>query len=172
MSNFIDFISENYMMIVLTVLSILGLLVYISVYNINLDPPKSKTQLAQSVTVETFEQNIDESIKGGLAEFNKQNNDGSYESEEAPIITDGVSNFCEKYSGSPEQLKSACNNISEATCQNLDCCALISDSGSGTTTCVAANKYGPMVRTLADENGEMFTMDHYYYQGTKYTVSK
>ena len=170
MSNFIDFISENYMMIVLTVLSILGLLVYISVYNINLDPPKSNTQLAQSVTVETFEQKIDESIKSGLSEFNKQNNDGSYESEEEPIITDGVSNFCEKYSGSPEKLKNACNNISEATCQNLACCALI--SGSETNTCVAANKYGPMVRTMSDENGTMVTMDHYYYQGTKYTVSK
>ena len=160
-----DFISQNYIMIVLTVLSILGLLVYISIYNINLDPPKTNTKLAQSVTVETFEQNIDESIKSGLSEFNKQNND-----EEEPIITDGVSNFCDKYSSSPEKLKTACNNISEATCQNLDCCALI--SGSGTNTCVAANKYGPMVRTLSDENGEMVTMDHYYYQGTKYTVSK
>jgi len=165
MSNFIEFISQNYMMIVLTVLSILGLLVYISIYNINLDTPKSKTQLAQSVTVETFESSIDESIKTGLSEFNKQNND-----EEEPIITDGVDNFCEKYSSSPEKLKTACNNISEATCQNLDCCALI--SGSGTNTCVAANKYGPMVRTLSDENGEMVTMDYYYYQGTKYTVSK
>ena len=160
-----DFISQNYIMIVLTVLSILGLLVYISIYNINLDPPKTNTKLAQSVTVETFEQNIDESIKSGLSEFNKQNND-----EEEPIITDGVSNFCDKYSSSPEKLKTACNNISEATCQNLDCCALI--SGSGTNTCVAANKYGPMVRTLSDENGSMVTMDYYYYQGTKYTVSK
>ena len=75
MSDFIDFISQNYIMIVLTVLSILGLLVYISIYNINLDPPKTNTKLAQSVTVETFEQNIDESIKSGLSEFNKQNND-------------------------------------------------------------------------------------------------
>lgn len=166
MSDFIDFISENYMMIVLTVLSILGLLVYISVYNINLDPPKSKTQLAQSVTVETFEPNIvDAGIKSGLSEFN-----GTDDNEEEPIITDGVGNFCEKYSSSPEQLKTACNNISNATCQNLACCALI--SGSETNTCVAANKYGPMVRTLSDENGSMVTMDYYYYQGTKYTVSK
>jgi hypothetical protein len=167
MSEFVDFISENYIMIVLTVLSILGLLVYISIYNINLDPPKTNTKLAQTVTVETFEQNIDESIKSGLAEFNGINdNDG----EEEPIVTDGGSNFCDKYSSSPEQLKTACNNISNATCKNLSCCALI--SGSGTDTCVAANKYGPMVRTLADENGAMITMDHYYYQGTKYTTSK
>jgi len=164
MSEIVDFISENYMMIVLTVLSILGLLVYISVYNINLDPPKSKTQLAQTVTVETFESSIDESIKSGLSEFNGSNDNG-----EEPI-KDGVDNFCDKYSSSPEQLKTACNNISNATCQNLSCCALI--SGSGTDTCVAANKYGPMVRTLSDENGTMVTMDHYYYQGTKYTTSK
>lgn len=167
MSEIVDFISENYIMIVLTVLSILGLLVYISIYNINLDPPKTNTKLAQTVTVETFEQNIDESIKSGLSEFNGINdNDGADE----PIVTDGGSNFCDKYSSSPEQLKTACNNISNATCKNLDCCALI--SGSGTNTCVAANKYGPMVRTLSDENGSMITMDHYYYQGTKYTVSK
>lgn len=165
MSEIVDFISENYMMIVLTVLSILGLLVYISIYNINLDPPKSKTQLAQTVTVETFESNIDESIKSGLAEFN-----GSDDNEEEPMIKDGVDNFCEKYSSSPEQLKTACNNISNTTCQNLSCCALI--SGSGTDTCVAANKYGPMVRTLSDENGTMIPMDYYYYQGTKYTTSK
>lgn len=168
MSEFVDFISENYMMIVLTVLSILGLLVYISIYNINLDPPKSNTKLAQSVTVETFEPNIvDAGIKSGLAEFNGINDN---DVEEEPIVTDGSSNFCDKYSASPEQLKTACNNISEATCQNLACCALI--SGSGTDTCVAANKYGPMVRTMSDENGTMVTMDHYYYQGTKYTVSK
>ena len=167
MSDIVDFISGNYIMIVLTVLSILGLLVYISIYNINLDPPKSNTKLAQSVTVETFEPNIvDAGIKSGLAEFNGINES---DVEEEPI-KDGVGNFCDKYSASPEQLKTACNNISEATCQNLSCCALI--SGSGTDTCVAANKYGPMVRTLADENGAMITMDHYYYQGTKYTVSK
>jgi len=167
MSDFIDFISQNYMMIVLTVLSILGLLVYISIYNINLDPPKPNTKLAQSVTVETFEPNIvDAGIKSGLSEFNGTNDN---DVEEEPI-KDGVSNFCDKYSSSPEQLKTACNNISEATCQNLDCCALI--SGSGTNTCVAANKYGPMVRTLSDENGTMVTMDYYYYQGTKYTTSK
>jgi hypothetical protein len=170
MSEIADFISENSITIILIILSILGLLVYISIYNINLDPPKSNTQLAQSVTVETFEQDIDESIKSGLAEFNKQNNDGYNESEEGPIVKDGVDNFCEKYSSSPEQLKTACNNISNATCQNLSCCALI--SVSGTDTCVAANKYGPMVRNLSDENGTMITMDHYYYQGTKYTVSK
>jgi hypothetical protein len=166
MSEIADFISENYITIILTVLSIFGLLVYISVYNINLDPPKTNTKLAQSVTVETFESNIvDDGIKSGLSEFNKQNND----QEEEPI-KDGVGNFCEKYSSSPEQLKTACNNISNATCQNLSCCALISDSK--TNMCVAANKYGPMVRTLSDENGTMITMDHYYYQGTKYTTSK
>jgi len=166
MSDIVDFISENYMMIVLTVLSILGLLVYISIYNINLDPPKSKTQLAQTVTVETFESNIDESIKSGLAEFNGSDDN---DVEDEPI-KNGVDNFCEKYSSSPEQLKTACNNISNTTCQNLSCCALI--SGSGTDTCVAANKYGPMVRTLSDENGAMIPMDYYYYQGTKYTTSK
>jgi hypothetical protein len=64
MSDIQNFIYENYKFIIALVLTFIGLLVFISVYNINLETPKSNTKLAQVVTVETF--NVDESIKKGL----------------------------------------------------------------------------------------------------------
>lgn len=169
MSNFINFITENYIIITITVLSIIGLLVYISVYNINLDPPKSNSKLSQVVTVETFSSNIvDEGIEGGLTEF-KSNMPGVGIDYTQILQTDGASNFCDKFSSSPENLKTACNNISDSTCQNLPCCSLI--SASGTNSCVGANKYGPMVKSIPGEDGTMIPMDSYYYQGNKYTVA-
>jgi hypothetical protein len=171
MSDFINFITENYIIITITVLSIIGLLVYISVYNINLDPPKTNSKLSQIITVETFSSNIvDESIEGGLTEFKSMSGAGNDIDIDLQMVQkDGPSNFCDKFSSSPEKLKSACNNISDTTCQNLPCCALI--SGSGTNSCVGADKYGPMVKTITGEDGIMIPMDSYYYQGNKYTVA-
>ena len=169
MSDIINFITENYILITLTVLSIIGLLVYISVYDINLDPPKSNSKLSQVVTVETFSSNVvDESIESGLKEFKSMSGAGN-DIDTQMVQTGGASNFCDKFSSSPEKLKSACNNISDSTCQNLPCCALI--SGSGTDICVGADKYGPMVKTIPGEDGIMIPMDSYYYQGNKYTVT-
>lgn len=168
MSDLLDFFNENYKFIIAIVLSIIGLLVFISVYNINLETPKVDTKLAQVVTVETFEPNfVDDSINSGSAKFKKISNKGTGDGIDYTqlILTDGASNFCDKYSQSPDKLKAACNNISLKTCKNLPCCALLS-----TDTCVAANKYGPMTRTDAD--GKLIAMDHYYYLGTKYTVSQ
>jgi hypothetical protein len=59
MSDFYNFISENYIIIIAISLSIFGLLVFISVYNINLESPTVNTKLAQVVTVETFDINMD-----------------------------------------------------------------------------------------------------------------
>ena len=59
MSDFYNFISENYIIIIAISLSIFGLLVFISVYNINLQSPTVNTKLAQVVTVETFDMNMD-----------------------------------------------------------------------------------------------------------------
>ena len=59
MSDFYNFISENYIIIIAISLSIFGLLVFISVYNINLESPRFNTKLAQVVTVETFDMNMD-----------------------------------------------------------------------------------------------------------------
>ena len=58
MNNPFTFFSENYGIIIATAIAIFGLLVFISVYNINLNTPTVNTKLSQVVTVETFEQNM------------------------------------------------------------------------------------------------------------------
>lgn len=65
MSEFYNFISENYIIIIAISLSIFGLLVFISVYNINLETPTVDTKLAQVVTVETFDINMDKDYYQG-----------------------------------------------------------------------------------------------------------
>lgn len=178
MSDFVDFIYENYKFIIAIVLSIIGLLVFISVKGIKFDQPKLKTNLVQTVTIETFDNNIvDDGIKSGLTEFKKQPALGSlYQSgtdtgvDYTQIIPlDGQSNFCQKYKNSPKELQEACKNISSSTCKNLSCCALIgSGEDESVDTCVAANENGIVFKT--DPSGNLISMDHYYYQGTKYDV--
>jgi hypothetical protein len=65
MSDFYNFISENYIIIIAISLSIFGLLVFISFYNINLESPTVNTKLAQVVTVETFDINMDKDYYQG-----------------------------------------------------------------------------------------------------------
>ena len=180
MSDFVDFIYENYKFIIAIALSIIGLLVFISVKGIKFNEPKLNTNLVQTVTIESFDNNIvDDSLKSGLVDYNQQPALGSlYKSgtdtgvDYTQIIPlDGQSNFCQKYKNSPKELQQACKNISNSTCQNLPCCALIGSGEDDTLdTCVAANQNGIIFKT--DPNGTLISMDHYYYQGEKYNVSQ
>ena len=65
MSDFYNFISENYIIIIAISLSIFGLLVFISFYNINLESPTVNTKISQVVTVETFDMNMDKDYYKG-----------------------------------------------------------------------------------------------------------
>lgn len=65
MSDFYNFISENYIIIIAIAISIFGLLVFISVYNINLETPTLDTKLSQVVTVETFDMDMDKDYYQG-----------------------------------------------------------------------------------------------------------
>jgi hypothetical protein len=182
MSDFVDFIYENYKFIIAIVLSIIGLLVFISVKGIKFNEPKLNTNLVQTVTIESFDNNIiDNSVKSGLVEYNQQPALGSlYQSgtdtgvDYTQVIhLDGESNFCQKYKNSPKELQQVCKNISDSTCKNLPCCALISsglNDDDTLDTCVAANQNGIIFKT--DPSGTLISMDHYYYQGTKYDVSQ
>ena len=188
MSDFTDFIYENYKIIIAIVLSIFGLLVFISIKGINLNAPKPDTKLIQTVTVETFantdrmvDNMVDTSIEGGLSKYGQQPALGSlYQSNQSISNTgtdytqimpiDGMSNFCNKYAQSPKDLQQACNGLSNKSCQNMSCCALIGLDNDSTNTCVAANSNGPIFKK--DKNDELIAMDHYYYEGTKYNVSK
>ena len=187
MSDFTDFIYENYKIIIAIILSIFGLLVFISIKGINLNAPKPDTKLVQTVTVETFASNtdniVDTSIEGGLSEYSQQPALGSlYQSNQSISNTgtdytqimpiDGMSNFCNKYAQSPKDLQQACTGLSSKSCQNISCCALIGlgEDNDSTNTCVAANSNGPIFKK--DNNDELIAMDHYYYEGTKYNVKQ
>lgn len=65
MSDFYNFISENYIIIIAIAISIFGLLVFISVYSINLETPTLDTKLSQVVTVETFDMDMDKDYYQG-----------------------------------------------------------------------------------------------------------
>jgi hypothetical protein len=170
-TSFIDFMNTNYKFIIAMILSIFGLLVFISVKDINLNVPKKQSKLAQSVTVETFDSlnvdNITQSEAKGQSEADV--NDKALMNNIIPV--DGISNFCSKYSESPKDLEGACNGLAEATCKNISCCALIGNSTENDKSkCTAANKNGPIYKS--DANGKLISMDHYYYEGTKYSVKQ
>jgi hypothetical protein len=163
-ANFIDFIETNYKFIIAMILSIFVILVFISVKDINLNVPKKQPKLAQSVTVETFEPLNVDNITQSKAKADADDIVNT-------IPMDGMSNFCSKYSESPKELEQACNGLAEATCKNISCCALIGNSSENAKgKCSAANKNGPIYKS--DTNGNLITMDHYYYEGTKYTVKQ
>ena len=184
MSDFVDFIYENYKFIIAIALSIIGLLVFISIKDIKFNEPKLNTNLVQTVTIESFDNNIvDDSLKSGLVDYNQQPALGSlYQSNQAISNTgidytqimpiDGMSNFCNKYAQSPKDLQQACTGLSSKSCQNISCCALIGlgEDNDSTNTCVAANSNGPIFKK--DNNDELIAMDHYYYEGTKYNVKQ
>jgi hypothetical protein len=97
-TSFIDFMNTNYKFIIAMILSIFGLLVFISVKDINLNVPKKQSKLAQSVTVETFDSlnvdNITQSEAKGQSEADV--NDKALMNNIIPV--DGISNFCSIYS--------------------------------------------------------------------------
>lgn len=191
--SFTNFINTHYKLIVAIIVSIFILLIFISVKDINLNLPKKSTKLAQSVTVETFNSINDEPIS--------TNNSKPILNANEIIPMDGITNFCNKHSQSPKDLEQACNGLSHATCKNIECCALIGTEVKDkdkdkekankydvnvdddideynidntdyqpTSKCIAANKNGPIYKS--DTNGKLITMDHYYYQGTKYNVKQ
>jgi hypothetical protein len=171
--SFINFINSNYKFIVAIIVSIFVLLIFISVKDINLNLPKKATKLAQSVTVETFNPMNQIILNNDTQPIPVSNVDDI-------ITTDGTTNFCNKYSHSPKDLEQACNGLSHTTCKNMACCALIGNDKSdadadaeykpNSRKCIAANKNGPIYKS--DTNGKLVTMDHYYYEGTKYNIKQ
>ena len=71
MIDFINFISENYMIIIVVAIAIFGLLVFISVKNIKLETPTVDKKLDQVITVETFKPLDDNYYNGDKYSFNQ-----------------------------------------------------------------------------------------------------
>ena len=147
MSEIVDFIKENFKMIILIVIVVLLLLVIINIKGIDLNEPKPESKLVQEVTVETFEQN---SMQDSQANIEKMKLNMS-------------NSFCESYLGNSQELEGACNQLTESNCAQTPCC-VYKDSING--KCVAGGIHGPTYKT--DKDGKLITMDSYYYLGVRH----
>ena len=114
MSQIIDFIRENFKMILLIVFVVLGLLVIINIKGIDLNPPKPETKLVQQVTVETFTSNT------SLLEDN--------------IVLQPSDSFCKSNLGNSSELNVSCGLLTETNCSKTSCCVY------NNKKCVAGDK--------------------------------
>jgi uncharacterized alpha/beta hydrolase family protein len=148
MSEIVDFIKENFKMIILIVIVVLLLLVIINIKGIDLNEPKQKSKLVQEVTVETFEQNSMQD---------------SQENIEKMKLNPAIS-FCESYLGNSQELEGACNQLTKTNCAQTPCCVYTNNKDS--SKCVAGGIHGPTYKT--DKDGKLITMDSYYYLGVRH----
>ena len=90
----------------------------------------------QKVTVETFDSTIDINLDKIMGKTNT---------------------FCESYLENSGELEKACEQLTKNNCANVMCCVF--NNGK----CAAGDVNGPIYKT--DKDGNLITMDSYYYLG-------
>ena len=153
MNAIVTFLNENSGYIAIVIAIIVGLLVYISLNNIDLN--KTTTQkITQTVTLETFGpmDNVT-GLSTGLSTNLPQDTDFS-----------GANSFCETYTGNSPGLNVACKGLTDENCSSSSCCVLV--QGQNGNTCMAGGVNGPTFKK--DASGNMISMDSYYYEGKQY----
>jgi hypothetical protein len=153
MNAIVTFLNENSGYIAIVIAIVIGLLVYISFNNINLNQTTTQ-KLTQTVTVETFEP-IDNGtgLDTGLDTNLPQDTDFS-----------GANSFCEAHRGNSPGLNVACKGLTDENCSSSSCCVLV--QGQNGNTCMAGGVNGPTFKK--DASGNMISMDAYYYEGKQY----
>jgi len=146
MSNLVDFFKNNYLNIVIIIVIVIGLLVIISVKDINLNAPVQPTHLVQTVTVETFTPGINE----------------NEDLDQLKMLP--AQGFCSSLEGNTAELEKSCSELTKDNCAEVGCCVYMRDGLNG--KCVAGDHHGPTYKT--DEDGNMVTADRYYYLGKCY----
>jgi hypothetical protein len=147
MNAILNFLNENSTYIAIVIAIVVGLLVYISFNNINLNKIPVK-KLTQTVTVETF---------GPMANENLiQDTDFS-----------GANSFCETHRGNSPSLNRACKGLTDENCSSSACCVLV--QGQNGNTCMAGGLNGPTFKK--DASGNLISMDAYYYEGKRYLAT-
>jgi hypothetical protein len=146
MNAIVTFLNENSGYIAIVIAIVVGLLVYISFNNIDLNQTTTQ-KLTQTVTVETFE---------------PMDNNGT----NLPQDTDfsGANSFCEAHRGNSPGLNVACKGLTDENCASSACCVLV--KGQHGNTCMAGGVNGPTFKK--DASGNMISMDAYYYEGKQY----
>ena len=142
MIEIINFIKENFKVIIIIVVVVLFLLVLINIKGINLNEKKIQSKLLQKVTVETFGSTIDSTSDINLDKIMGKTN-----------------TFCESYLENSGELEKACEQLTKSNCANVTCCVF--NNGK----CAAGDINGPTYKT--DKDGNLITMDSYYYLGKR-----
>ena len=138
MIEIVEFIKENFKVIIIIVVVLLFLLVLINIKGINLNEKKTESKLVQKVTVETFDSQMDINLDKIMGKKNT---------------------FCESYLGNSVELEKACEQLTQSNCADIKCCVF--NNGK----CAAGDINGPTYKT--DKDGKLITMDTYYYLGNK-----
>lgn len=147
MNALFNFLNENLLYIAIIIIIIVSLLVYINLNNIDLNKIPTK-KLTQTVTVETFNNlnsNLDQATQ--FIDFS------------------GPNSFCETHQGNSPSLNLACKGLTDENCSSIPCCVLV--QGQNGNKCMAGGVNGPTFKK--DTNGNLISMDTYYYEGKLYT---
>ena len=140
MADEINWFVKNGLGVLLVFASILGIVMLISLNNIEMNP-KNNRKLMNVVTIETME--------------NKHLPD--YDTEYKEVTEDSHNSFCKDNMKDGAELEKKCNKLPSSTCKNMSCCVLAND----TKKCLAGDAHGPTFRT--DTEGKLITVDTYYY---------
>ena len=129
--------------IFIIVIIILAVLIFIEIYNIDLNPNNYNKKVVQVVNIEALQ--------------NKNNNNNKKEQPDTSIEFNPLSDFCKNSSSS---LKESCGKLTNKNCNSTSCCIMLNGE-----KCVAGNQDGPTFKT---ESGKDITVDYYYYQNKCY----
>jgi hypothetical protein len=164
----LGFVKENYVSIAIIVTIFFALLIIISIKEWNLDPPKPESRLVQEVTVETFDKLLSENKPLSLDNLGEQNNIIKEIDDLKLSPSDG---FCQSHLGKSAKLELSCEQLTQDGCGQTKCCVWGQAGNKG--RCMAGDKNGPIYsdNLKKDKDGNLLTMDAYYYQGKKFGVA-
>jgi hypothetical protein len=152
MNALLNFFNENATYVAIVIAVVFILLVYINFFDIDLNKPTNK-KITQTVVVETFDNNT---------LYQASANTGSDTTQDFTI--DGAKSFCENHRGKSGDLNASCKLLTNDNCKSSSCCVLV--QGQNGNTCMAGDVNGPTFKK--DKDGNMISMDAYYFQGQKY----
>ena len=165
MNALLNFFNENATYVAIVIAVVFILLVYINFFDIDLNKPTNK-KLTQTVVVETFgnrETYVNRETNDIDKLYQARTNTGSGDSTQ-DFALDGAKSFCENHRGKSGDLNASCKLLTTDNCKSSSCCVLV--QGQNGNTCMAGDVNGPTFKK--DKDGNMISMDAYYFQGQKY----
>ena len=147
---------KNIEYILIIVFIIISIILFIHLFNINLNETRKK-QLLQVVTIEGLENSNTKNKKF----IDILNSEPLLLTPKDFINTDLVKDFCKSFQGSSDQLNSQCNRLTKTNCNLSSCCVLLNGE-----SCVAGSIKGPTFLTKPD--GSSIANEYYYYQSKCY----